>query len=229
MELSGYVLEMLRENQEFALYRGRRHGNPLPVLLLTPADERPTLACLERLDHEYSLAAELDAAWTARPLALTRHDGRPMLVLEDFGGEPLDRNTRAAARINALSPDCHRPCGGTRPSPPTWPHPQGHQAGERACRRHRQRPAHWVRHRLTAAARAPGTSTARSHCRHACLHGARADRPHESLGRRPQRSLFARGHPLRDANRDAAVQGHRSDGVDPLPHRAAAAAAWQAG
>ena len=32
MELSGYVLETLRENQEFTLYRGRQHGNPLILL-----------------------------------------------------------------------------------------------------------------------------------------------------------------------------------------------------
>jgi serine/threonine protein kinase len=33
----------------------------------------------------------LDAAWAAKPLALTRHEGRTILVLEDPGGEPLDR------------------------------------------------------------------------------------------------------------------------------------------
>jgi PAS domain S-box-containing protein len=43
------------------------------------------------LEHEYSLAAELDPAWAARPLVLTRHEGRTILVLKDPGGEPLDR------------------------------------------------------------------------------------------------------------------------------------------
>jgi hypothetical protein len=32
---------------------------------------------------------ELDPAWAAKPLALTRHEGRTILVLEDPGGEPL--------------------------------------------------------------------------------------------------------------------------------------------
>ena len=90
-ELSGYVLETLREGGEFTLYRGWQHGNPLPVLVLTPVAEQPTPASLKQLEHEYSLAAELDAAWAARPLALARHEGRMMLVLEDLGGEPLDR------------------------------------------------------------------------------------------------------------------------------------------
>ena len=46
---------------------------------------------LRRLEHEFSLAAELEPAWAAKPLALTRHDGRSILVLADPGGEPLDR------------------------------------------------------------------------------------------------------------------------------------------
>src|SRR5438093_825616 len=90
-ELSGYVLETLREGGEFTLYRGWQHGNPLPVLVLTPVAEQPTPASLKQLEHEYALAVELDAAWAARPLALARHEGRMMLVLEDLGGEPLDR------------------------------------------------------------------------------------------------------------------------------------------
>jgi hypothetical protein len=44
-----------------------------------------------RLEHEYALRAELDRSWAARPLALTQYDNRLALVLEDPGGEPLDR------------------------------------------------------------------------------------------------------------------------------------------
>src|SRR6202521_594613 len=90
-ELSGYVLETLQKGGEFILYRGRQRGTPLPVLVLTPVAEQPTPASLRRLEHEYSLAAELDPAWAAQPLALTRHEGRTILVLKDPGGEPMDR------------------------------------------------------------------------------------------------------------------------------------------
>src|SRR6202163_4837294 len=89
-ERSGYVLEILREGREFTLYRGWQRGNPSPVLAVALAAERPSPQSLRRLEHEYSLAAELDPKWAARPLALTRHEGRMMLVLEDPGGEPLD-------------------------------------------------------------------------------------------------------------------------------------------
>jgi PAS domain S-box-containing protein len=43
------------------------------------------------MENEYSLKAELDPAWAARPLALGSHEGRTVLVLADPGGEPLDR------------------------------------------------------------------------------------------------------------------------------------------
>src|SRR6202790_3045065 len=89
-EHSGYVLETLREGREFTLYRGRQRGNPSPVLAVALAAERPSPQSQRRLEHEYSLAAELDPKWATRPLALTRHEGRTMLVLEDPGGEPLD-------------------------------------------------------------------------------------------------------------------------------------------
>src|SRR5258708_7879136 len=91
IELSGYVLEPLRKGGEFILYRGRQRGNPSPVLVLAPIAEQPTPASLRRLEHEYSLAADLDPAWAVRPLALTRHEGRTILVFKDPGGQPLDQ------------------------------------------------------------------------------------------------------------------------------------------
>ena len=89
-ESSGYVLEPLREGADLTLYRGRQHGNPSPVLVVALAAEQPSPQALRRLEHEYSLAAELDPAWAAKPLALTRHQGRTILILTDPGGEPLD-------------------------------------------------------------------------------------------------------------------------------------------
>src|SRR5882724_3094201 len=86
----GYVLELLRESADFTLYRGRQHGNPSPVLAIELSTEQPSPQSLRRLEHEYSLAAELDSAWAAKPLALTRHEGRAILLLNDPGGEPLD-------------------------------------------------------------------------------------------------------------------------------------------
>jgi len=86
-ELSSYVFSPLREG-DIALYRGS--GNGLAPILLAAAEEG-SLGCVERLEHEHALKAELDPDWAARPVALTHHNGRMTLVLEDPGGAPLDR------------------------------------------------------------------------------------------------------------------------------------------
>ena len=71
-------------------------GTQTAVLALRPAAEHPTPASLERFAHEYSMQAELDNTWAVRPLELLRlrEGGRILLVLEDSGGEPLDRLPR---------------------------------------------------------------------------------------------------------------------------------------
>ncbi len=86
-ELSSYVFSPLREG-DIALYRGS--GNGLAPILLV-ATEDTSLGSVERLEREYALKGELDATWAARPVALTHHNGRMTLVLEDPGGAPLDR------------------------------------------------------------------------------------------------------------------------------------------
>ncbi len=87
---SGYLLEPIRHGADFTLYRGRKDGNLSPVLAVALTAEQPSPQSLRRLEHEYSLAAELDSAWAAKPLALTRQEGRTILVLTDPGGESLD-------------------------------------------------------------------------------------------------------------------------------------------
>ncbi len=88
---SEYVLEPIRDSAGFTLYRARERGNKTPLLVVAPTAEQPLPQSLRRLEHEFLLAAELEPAWAAKPLALTRHDGRTILVLADPGGEPLDR------------------------------------------------------------------------------------------------------------------------------------------
>src|SRR6202521_4627507 len=86
-ELLGYAFSPLREG-DIALYRGS--GNGLAPILLVAAEET-SLGSVERLEHEYALKSELDANWAARPVALTHHNGRMTLVLEDPGGTPVGR------------------------------------------------------------------------------------------------------------------------------------------
>ena len=55
MELSADVLELLRKDDEFLLYRDK----PSSVLLLAPISTRPALESLRKIEHEYSLARGL--------------------------------------------------------------------------------------------------------------------------------------------------------------------------
>jgi hypothetical protein len=85
-----YVLEPLRKGPDFALYRGWQHGNQSPALVVGLTTERPSPRGFRRLHHECLLAAELDASWAAKPLALIRHERQTVLILKDLGGEPPD-------------------------------------------------------------------------------------------------------------------------------------------
>jgi predicted ATPase/signal transduction histidine kinase len=86
-DLAGYGFSSLREG-EFALLRGSGQGLP-PILLVATANS--SLSGVTRLEHEYALKADLDAAWAARPIELSRHRDRLALLLEDPGGTVLER------------------------------------------------------------------------------------------------------------------------------------------
>ena len=60
-ELSRYALELLRKGSEFALYRGMASGLA-PILIVPPVREQASVEMLRRLEHEFALRAELDAA-----------------------------------------------------------------------------------------------------------------------------------------------------------------------
>jgi hypothetical protein len=90
MELSRYVFEALRKDEDLTLFRGRDEGDCSQILVLAPTLERPGVKTHNRLAHEYSLKEFLDPAWAARPIAIARHWDRTVLVFEDPGGMPLD-------------------------------------------------------------------------------------------------------------------------------------------
>ncbi|HME03482.1 MAG TPA: serine/threonine-protein kinase PknK, partial [Solirubrobacteraceae bacterium] len=86
--------QVLWQDGERVICRGWRLNGErqrTAVLAVWPATEHPTPASLHRLAHEYGLKDELDSAWAARPLELGRDGGRTVLLLEDPGGESLER------------------------------------------------------------------------------------------------------------------------------------------
>ncbi len=88
------------------------------MLLKSFAGRQPQPKDIARLDNEYRIASQLDTPAVVRPIALEATDGMPTLVLEDFGGEPLERQLGGpmqievaldlAVRITAALAEVHR-------------------------------------------------------------------------------------------------------------------------
>jgi len=93
MDLLDFTLDTLHRRGEFVLFRGRRRGgtNPHPptILVLMPGSEHSRPETVRMLEHEYSLRTELEVAWAVKPVEITQHQGRTVLILDDPGGEPL--------------------------------------------------------------------------------------------------------------------------------------------
>ena len=95
MDLSHYTFDNLHSDGELVLSRGRDRTSATShrrsILVKTTRSEHPRPETVRIMEHEFSLRAELDSTWAIRPLELTQYQGRTILVLEDSGGEPLDR------------------------------------------------------------------------------------------------------------------------------------------
>ncbi|MBR1167061.1 ATP-binding sensor histidine kinase [Bradyrhizobium liaoningense] len=87
-------LQVLCEEDGILLCRAVREcteGERKTVLAVLPAAEHPNPQSIDRLTHEFGLMNELDGTWAAKPLELLRDHAKPILLLEDFGGDPLTR------------------------------------------------------------------------------------------------------------------------------------------
>ena len=87
-------LQVLWDDGERIFRRGWRldgDGARFAALSALLTAERPSAAAVDRLAHEFGLREELESTWAARPLELTSEGARPVLFLEDPGGESLER------------------------------------------------------------------------------------------------------------------------------------------
>ena len=86
--------QVLWQDDERVIRRGWRlddDGKRCAALFVVPATDPPSRSSLDHFSHEYELKGELDGTWAVRPVELVREAGRILLVLEDAGGEPLER------------------------------------------------------------------------------------------------------------------------------------------
>jgi serine/threonine protein kinase len=90
-ELTNCEIDIVGGDGEFAVSRVRWREDLRSSLLFSPALERPAPASLAKLERSYALRGELDPSWAARPVEIVKYQGRPSLLIEDRGGEFLDK------------------------------------------------------------------------------------------------------------------------------------------
>jgi len=192
-ELSTYHSRRLRDGP-FTLSRGPCRW-PDPILLVAPAGDYPSLESLQRLEHEYALRAEprrrlgsaaagaaparrADSCWCWRPwgrAARTATRPAPDRCRVPAHRHPTRDSPRTGARARARIHKGHQPAK----------HTGGHGIGRR------------VAHRLGIASHLPREHQipAPPEVMHgtARLHGARANRRTEPVGRLSERSATRRG------------------------------------
>ncbi|MEZ4221573.1 MAG: AAA family ATPase [Polyangiaceae bacterium] len=96
IELPRYVVsEQIHEGAHASVFRGTRQSDGLPVAVKCSRGEYPSPKDLARLRHEHALMRDLELPGIARAVALERYGNGLALVMQDAGGESLDKILRA--------------------------------------------------------------------------------------------------------------------------------------
>jgi serine/threonine protein kinase len=85
------VLSTLYEGSRSIVYRGQRSHDQQPIVLKLMQMEYPSLEELGRYRLEYEIINRLEGDGVAKAYDLTPYQNGLMLVLEDFGGESLQK------------------------------------------------------------------------------------------------------------------------------------------
>ncbi|MCB0037212.1 MAG: AAA family ATPase, partial [Anaerolineales bacterium] len=92
LELADYtILNQIAEGASTIIYRAIRIKDGRPVVLKTLREVYPSPAEVSKFTHEYNISKNLDIGNIIHPHGLEVVENRPILVLEDLGGESLRR------------------------------------------------------------------------------------------------------------------------------------------
>ncbi|NEU76693.1 AAA family ATPase [Hassallia byssoidea VB512170] len=88
--IAGYnLIEVICDGTTTCVYRATRELEQTSVIIKTIKAEYPTIEQLTRLRHEYQILQSLEIEGIVKPLALESYHNSLLLILSDFGGEPL--------------------------------------------------------------------------------------------------------------------------------------------
>ena len=92
IQLTGYTItDKIDEGARSLIYRGLRVIDGRPVILKLLREVYPSPAEVSKLQHEYHLVKDLYLEGVVQPYSLEFMENRPVLVMEDFGGQSLRR------------------------------------------------------------------------------------------------------------------------------------------
>jgi predicted ATPase/signal transduction histidine kinase len=91
LSIGGYLAqELIYESQNSFVYRGRRGAQDRPVVLKMLKQAYPSPEKVAWFQREYELTRSLHLEGVIKTYELTTDQHRPIMVLEDFGGESLE-------------------------------------------------------------------------------------------------------------------------------------------
>ncbi|MEG4321086.1 MULTISPECIES: AAA family ATPase [unclassified Microcoleus] len=85
------VLAQIYESANSLVYRGIREPNNQPLILKVLKEDYPTPAELVRYQQEYEITRSFHFGGVVKAYELRRHNNTLVMLLEDFGGESLER------------------------------------------------------------------------------------------------------------------------------------------
>ncbi len=96
-----FPISIVSQDGEFILGGGQHASRSASLLPLAPSSRKPSVDTLTKLAHEHSLTNELESAWAARPLTVTRRLGQAPDKLEVSGDEPCGRFCKGPADLRS--------------------------------------------------------------------------------------------------------------------------------
>ncbi|WP_256758482.1 AAA family ATPase [Cohnella sp. WQ 127256] len=103
-ELQGYrTIEMLGSQRDISLYRLQRYEDRLSVIAMTTRDGYPDEKQVSAFHHQYDMLRKLDGKGALEAYSLETESDRPVLLLQDIGGNTLDQIIRLRGDDAGLS------------------------------------------------------------------------------------------------------------------------------